>query len=272
MVLNHLARWSSRLVVAAALCGTFAAHAGTVTYITDFTKTNDIQTNLINAFPTGVFAPSNSFGVSFDITSSGTSCGIAGLPGAGACNYYDGFNFTAGKTLTVPVGIAGVTDVYTLMNAYWHSMDPGQVASVEFFGSGGATETFDLYGGTNIRDFYLDNSLTNKTINGTTTQNAFMCNDPSNCLGGGYSGDVATGWQGNYAIDEQQFVLNSSFAGQTLVDFVITNDCGCISPILLGATAVSSPSSTVPEPASLGLMSLGLGLAGLAYSRRRRHL
>jgi hypothetical protein len=272
MILNPFARWCSRLIAAAALGGAFAAHAGTITYITDFTKTNDIQTGLINAFPTGMFTPSNSFGVSFDITSSGTSCGIAGLPGAGACNYYDGFNFTAGKTLTVPVGVSGVTDVYTLMNAYWGSSDTGQVASVEFFGSGGATETFDLYGGSNIRDFYLSNPATNKTINGTTTQNAFMCIDPSTCLGAGATGNVTTGDQGNYGIDEQQFVLNSSFAGQTLVDFVITDDCGCISPILLGATAVSAPSSTVPEPATLGLMSLGLGLAGLTYARRRRYL
>jgi len=260
----------SALLMAAALCAATASEAATETYITDFTKTNDIQTGLINTFPTGVLTPTNSFGASFDITSSGSSCGIAGLPGAGACNFYDGFNFTSGRSLTVPVGVAGVTDVYTLMNAYWASADTGQVATVEFFGSAGATETFTLDGGSNIRDFFLSNPVTTSTINGTTTQNAFLCNDPSTCLGAGATGNVTTGRTGNYGVDEQQFALDSSFAGQTLVDFVITNDCACTSPILLGVTAVSSPSSTpVPEPTGLTLM--GLGVIALGFSQRRRH-
>jgi hypothetical protein len=266
---HRSARICGLVMVAGVLaCGALSARASTVTYITDFTKTNDIQTGLISTFPTGIFIPSNSFGTSFDITSSGPGCGIAGLPGAGACNYYDGFNFTAGKALTVPVGVAGVTSVDTLMNAYWGSKNTGVVATIEFFGSGGATETFDLNGGSNIRDFYLSNPVTNNTINGTTTQNAFSCVAPATCLGAGATGNVTTGRAGNYAVDEQQFVLNSSFASQTLVDFVITNDCSCISPILLGATAVSKPMTGVPEPAAFGLM--GLGLVGVALSRRRR--
>jgi hypothetical protein len=270
MTTNRPALFRAIAVVAGAyLCASTMAQASTVTYVTDFTKTNDIQTGLISTFPTGIFTPSNSFGTAFDITSSGTSCGIAGLPGAGACNYYDGFSFTAGKTLTVPVGVTDATSIYTLMNAYWGSKDTGEVASIEFVGSAGTTVTFALNGGSNIRDFYLSNPATNNTINGTSTQNAFLCNDPSTCLGAGFTGNVTTGHTGNYAVDEQQFNLGSAFEGQTLVDFVITNDCSCISPILLGVTAVSTPvSSAVPEPATLLLM--GFGIVGVGLSRRRR--
>jgi hypothetical protein len=232
-----------------------AANASTFTPIS-FTGNSDIQTNLISTFPTGPYTPSNnSFGAPFSIP-------------VGPNNYNAISN--NGTQLTITTSVFDVTNVFTLMNAY--SPSPGdQIASVQFIATGGVSETFDLVAGTNIRDFY-QGSFAN-TINGTTTQNAFSCNDPSSCLGGGGTGDVTSGEQGNYVIDEQDFVLNAAFASQTLTTIVITNtstEGG--TPIVLGVTAADITASATPLPAALPLFAGGLGALGLFGWRKKRKL
>jgi hypothetical protein len=73
-------------------------------------------------------------------------------------------------SFTVNVGVAGVTDVYTLMNAYAPTSGFA-LTTVEFIGSGGADQTFTLVNGVDVRD-YFQGAFAN-TINGTTTQQAF---------------------------------------------------------------------------------------------------
>jgi hypothetical protein len=198
---------------------------GEYSYVTDFTKTNNIQSALISQFPTGVFTADNSLQTPFDIASDGSGN-----------NFYDGF--THDSALTINVAIPDATNVYTLINAYApYSGD--QIATVEFIGSAGATETFTLVAGTQIRDFFQGTYA--DSINGTTTENAFTVYDT---VGGAGSGDSSTGSYGTYNIDEQNFTLNPAFASQTLTEIVITDlggqQGGTDVPILLGATAQSA--------------------------------
>ncbi|MGC9947150.1 MAG: hypothetical protein ABSF64_12345 [Bryobacteraceae bacterium] len=199
---------------------------------------NCIQTNLISTIPDGVFTADNQLATPFIIAPIPATCGITG---AGACNFYDAFGFSgAGQALTVDVLIPHVTKVYTLMNAY--APNPGaQIATIEFVGTGGATNTFALVAGEDIRDFYdgsFANTLTNG-ISGVRALNAFMCSDPSTCLGAGGTGNVDTGYTGSYRVDEQEFTLSSEFASQELVRIVLTDTYNGSVPIILGITVES---------------------------------
>ena len=237
------------------MLATAPAYANAYTYVTIPTS-NDIQTNLISTFPTGLFTASNALATPFQIPSSSTSsCGIGGV-----CNFYDAFGFSgAGNSLTINVSIPNVTNFYTLMNAYTPAA--GQtLATIEFIGSAGATQTFDLVGGSDIRDFYqgfFTNSLSNTTP-GVTAENAFTCVAPTNCQGAGGTGNVSNGDSGTYVIDEQSFSLNSAFATQTLTKIVLTDTYNGSDPILLGMTAGSFTSTPVPEPTSLALFATAL--------------
>jgi len=207
------------------------------TFITDFTKNNNIQADLIKEFPTGQFTANDSLATPFDIASD-----------SNGNNYYDGF--TNGGALTIDVSISDVTNVYTLMNAY----SPGsgfETATVEFIATGGVTETFELVNGDNIRDFFQGdyaNTLNNTPISDPSAENAFSITTTG--TDGGGTGNTSTGSSGTYNIDEQDFALSSAFASQTLTEIVITDLGGARGgsdvPALLGITAESGSVSTDP--------------------------
>jgi hypothetical protein len=157
----------------------------------------------------------------------------------------------------VNVGVAGVTDVYTLMNAYAPTTG-ATLTTVEFVGSAGADQTFTLVNGVDVRD-YFQGSFAN-TINGTTTQQAFSVFGPGGV--GGVNGVVGT-----FVLDEQHFALNSAFATQTLQQIVYTYTGAEGNPILSGVTVATS---AVPEPTSAMLMGIGIAVAMGAGWRRRR--
>ena len=188
---------------------------GQYVFITDFTKTNDIQTGLIAQFPTGVFNANNGWATPFDITSNASG---------------DNFN-DAGGTITINTNLQDVTNVYTLINAYFPPSG-ANLETVEFIGSGGATQTFTLVDGQQVRDFF-QGAYAN-TINGVTAQNAFTVNNVQGAAG---TGNVTTGATGTYNIDEQDFTLDSAFATQNLTQIVITDSNTGGTPILLGVTA-----------------------------------
>ena len=231
------------------------AQAQSFTYV-PLPGTHNIQTNLINTFPTGAFIANNTLATPFNISSAPGNCGPAkNAP----CNYFDGFA-AAGTNLTLDVSVAGATDVYTLMNAY--SPPPGQkIATIQFVGSAGASVTFPLIGGQDIRDYNQSifvNTLTNG-IPGVEALNAFSCHDPTTCLGSGGTGNVQTGGHNNYVIDEQHYSLGSTFAGQTLTKIIITDTHTGSTPAVLGVTVESGSPAAAAPTAVLPQLAFGGG-------------
>ncbi len=242
-----------------------------VTQPVAFTYTNNIQTGLISTFPTGTYTATD--GTQFSIPSAAGNCGpSANQP----CNFFDNGTgqFTAGNHLTINVSLPDATDVYTLINGYFRAIDTGTVGTVEFLGTGGTSITFNLIGGNDLRDFYNSgqyvNTLTN-TVPGVNAVNTFECNDPSTCLGAGATGNVATGHQGNYVVDEQHFSLGSTFAGQTLTQIIITSTTSNVQVIVLGVTATYTPSAPVPMT-PVAILLLTMALAGIGFYLLRRAL
>ena len=231
----------TKIVVGVAMLAKLAG-ATVFTYVPIPTSDN-IQTNLINTFPTGAFVSNNVLATPFSIPSAAGTCGnTAKAP----CNFYDGFGFSgSGKSITMNVSIQSPTDAYSLMNAYQPPAGR-QLATITFTGTGGATATFSLVGGQNIRDFYQGNFTNNLTngVTGVEAFNAFVCTAPANCRGGGATGNVQTGNSGNYVIDEQHFSLGSTFAGQTLTQITLTDTNNGSDPILLAMTVGSAGAGT----------------------------
>jgi hypothetical protein len=194
-----------------------------------------IQQNLISTVPLGIFKTNNSLATPFDIPSTPNNCGY---DGAASCNFYDAFGYQGeGQSITINVSIPHVTHVYTMMSAYGPA--PGrQLATIEFVGSEGATDTFPLVAGENIRDYYQRRSV-NGLANGVSrvkALEAFTCVDPDTCRGSGGTLNVNIGGKGIYVLDEQQFSLNSAFQTQDLVRIVITDTYNGSNPVLLGIT------------------------------------
>ncbi len=113
-------------------------------------------------------------------------------------------------SVTVPINVAKVKTVYTLMNTFWGTSQSG-LLSVTFIGSGGATWTANLVGNANIRDY---------NQNGNTT-NSILCQLPG---GVGQSATINAWVNGDgQRLDAQVFELPAALAKQTLVSMTITD-------------------------------------------------
>jgi hypothetical protein len=131
------------------------------------------------------------------------------------------------KSITIPINVYGVTDVYTLINTIYGQRGPNYYAWLEFTGSRGATYTYRLVGNSDIRD-YCKGDLTN-AINGITTVNVFSCPKTNN------------GQEGR--LDMQHIVLPDEFADQTLstIKLVDNGRWGFQRVVLDGVTVAPVP-------------------------------
>lgn len=240
----------------------------TTTYLTDFTKTDNIYANLNEQFPnTGPGVPGSSVGVpnatyiftppatgngnpnnindadngiSFKLASNATGQDFAEIGPAG---------FGVGS-LTLPVGAASVDHLYLLMGAF-----NGTSFNVTLNGTGGASETFS---GIGLPDFNGGGPV-NSVGGGLADQTVYRVLD----VGAGGSGNSTTGAYNYYDLTEVGLTLSSAFAGQTLTSATFTSNG--YETLLLGATATSA----APEPAAWSMMIVGFGLMGSVMRRRR---
>jgi uncharacterized protein (TIGR03437 family) len=224
------------LLAWAAFSRSAQAQATDYTYV-PLPANSSIETDLMSTFPTGMFTANNALATPFSIPTTPVTCGASG---ASPCNYYRfGLNAT-GTSITIQTSVASPTDVYTLMNAY----DPAsgqKLATITFVGSGGASLTFPLTGGQDIRDVHQStyaDTLSNG-VQGVQALNAFSCVVPTNC-----TDESGLAPNGTYFIDEQHFSLGSTFAGQTLTQIILTDTFNGSEPILLGITV-----GTTQQPA-----------------------
>jgi len=134
---------------------------------------------------------------------------FGGVPFAiptGPNNYWNAAasaNFGPGTvSLTIPVGVHGVTSVFTLLNTFWGWAGPKAYVYVTFTGSDGATATLPLVGDVNIRDYNQDGNT--NTINNTSTIQVWQ-----NGLG--------------QRLDRQEYILPAAFRSQTLTSVTITD-------------------------------------------------
>jgi len=256
------------LIALATLAG--AAHAQVI-FITTWSKTNNIYTNLNEEFPatgigtpgTGVGTPNASFLFDPAAYTSANSIGGSNLAANGVTfeltsdsSGRDFAEINGGNSLTITVN-QNVSTVYLLMSAY-----VGTSVNVTFTGADSSTETFN---NVSLPDFnggsVMNQSL---TVNGSATPNQFdQTVFRTHNIGAGGTGNSTTGAYNYYNLVEVSFLLNSQLSSQPLTSITLTSQ-GYMT-LLLGVSA-----QAVPEPGSYTLLALGLPALALAW-RRRRH-
>ncbi len=187
-------------------------------------------------------------GVPFNIKSnaSGNQAWAAGT----AANYGAGQ-----ESVTINVNVFGVTNVYTLINTWWGRTGPSSYAALTFTGSGGATYTKNLIGGSDIRDYNTDPN--SNTINGTTTTNVF---------------NVASDVRGQPGrLDMQQIALPAAFATQTLTTVTLVDTGGTLlqrtilDGITVGAGAIGNLNVGAGKALNVSAYSVNDGNGGANY-------
>ncbi len=178
------------------------------------------------------------------VTIGGVDFNLAGYPGGGT-----GVIQTGGTdSFSIPVSLAGVTKVYTIINsAYGTAGDT--TGSLVFSDTAGDTYTYDLTEGVNVRDHFF-NTFVNTAPDIYASQN------------------YGTGDQfSTVRLDVQQIVLPAAFGSSTLDNITFNGiNAGCCqgAPFLAAITTATA----VPEPGAWALMLVGFG--GLGWALRRR--
>ena len=152
-----------------------------------------------------------------------------------------GLSQEVSQILHIDTNIVGARNVFSMISTFWGQPGPNSYLSVTFNATGGVTQTFNLIGDVDIRDY--NNWVWTNTINGTTTTQVW-----TNDLG--------------QRLDMQKFELDSAFWGQTLTSIEIVDSGG----FEFQRAIVQAITVEVPGPAGVGVFAA----AGLVAMRRRR--
>ncbi len=265
--------------------------AGTGTGNVAWNSVNTYSNNIFNSASsatagngnTGSFSPASSYNV------TDPYAGTISLALGSTSTVWNGTGGPSGATatLTIPIGVYGVTDVWTMLQDEFGVNGVSNTTVIFNFGSSsnqtsGLTQvSYSLTNGNQIRS--------STVCTGTNTGGAA----PASCTGfagttsssnttqvysQAYAGDGRTGpylnTQGNIYLDAQVFNLATSYSAATpwLVSIQIQNIGGVYNgtgSTFTSRTALSAITvDTAPEPSSVALFGAGLG--ALAWFRRRR--
>jgi hypothetical protein len=188
------------------------------------------------------------------------------------------------STITIPIGIFGVTNVETMLNDQFGLASTSDTTVQFVFTNPAFNETFTLMNGTVIRDTYSCTTGTCPTYaTGLDTTHMFDINGNSlgligatttanvtafNLWSGTYTSTAGAynGTSGNLYLDAQNFYLGSFASNQTLASIVITDTNTAAKQSRIGLSAVTLLAT--PEPSTIFL--IGAGIAGIGLLRRRR--
>lgn len=255
--------------------------------------TGYVQTGLI---PSGnTLTGSVTFAMIAEPSGSGNSKNIWGAGGSTSTS-------PANSTIVVPIGVSGVTDVWTMLNNVW-GVAGSQDTTLDFYFGAGSNSTAGL---TDVTVRLLNSS---NSESGTGQIRASVgCN--AGCLDNGPQSQVAvgplaaltsniggsgvdvttellytftynagaagtsyTGTSGNLRLDDQGFHFGNTYVGEYLVKIGVTQNAGCFgcsSGTALSETALSAitVTSVAPEPSTIFLVLSGIGVLGFRRFRR----
>jgi uncharacterized delta-60 repeat protein len=235
------------------------------TYLTDFTKTDNIYTNLNEEYPhTGTGVPGSGIGTAnatFLFNPAPAAVAAAGYAPdyvSGSNEVNNGIDFqlssdssgqdfdeiNGGQQTTITADLTHVQTVYALLGAY-----NGQSFNATFTGADGTAQTFN---NVSVPDF--NGGFINTTGPDIADQTVFQVHNQ----GAGGSGNSTTGDFNNYGLTEVSFTLQPSIADQELTSISFASN-GYMT-LLLGVTAArgSGPAKTI------GGLDPNFGTAGLA--------
>lgn len=152
------------------------------------------------------------------------------------------------------LNIAGAGVAYTIINSAF-GVFGSNVGTITFNGSGGASVTFDLVEGLNVRDHYFGNY--NNIATGLYGTAAYS------------NGTEVPDGPGKVHFDVQRFNL-SALMGQNISSISFDgNNPGGGEPFLAAITSGAAVGA-VPEPAIWTMMIVGFGLVGGMLRRRQK--